>query len=472
MQVYNTLTRKLEFFQPLEKGHVRMYCCGPTVYNYAHIGNLRAFTFYDIVKRTFEHKGYKLNFVMNLTDVDDKTIRDSQAAHVPLKEFTEKYTKCFFEDIETLNIQKAGLYTKATEYIPQMVDLVKRLMNIGLAYKGADGSIYYKISRFPEYGKLSHMDITQLKVGASGRMNADEYSKEQAADFALWKAWGPEDGDVFWETELGKGRPGWHLECSVMAMKNLGETIDVHCGGIDLMFPHHENEIAQSEGATGKQFSKYWLHNGHIMVDGQKMSKSSGNFYVLSDILKKGYKPEAIRYLFVAAHYREQVNLTFHGLDSAQSSVNRIFEFMRNLELVKNEFNNPDVKQLIEEAKNRFDMSLENDFNTPQALSAMFDLIKAINILMGENNLGVDNARDVRKAMYDFDEVLGLLKFMEQKQQKQLSLSKEEIESLIEQRNQARKEKDFAKSDEIRNNLKEKGILLDDTKDGTIWKIA
>ncbi len=472
MQVYNTLTRKLEFFQPLEKGHVRMYCCGPTVYNYVHVGNLRAFTFYDIVKRTFQHNGFKVTFIMNITNVDDKTIRDSQNVKMPLKEFTEKYTKLFFEDIDALNIERATAYPKATDFIPEMVNLIKRLQNVGLAYKGTDGSTYYKVSAFPGYGKLSHIDINQLKAGASGRVNLDEYSKEQASDFALWKAWSPEDGDVFWETELGKGRPGWHIECSVMSMKYLGETFDVHCGGIDLIFPHHENEIAQSEGATGKNYVNYWMHNAHVLVNGQKMSKSFGNFWTLKDVLGKGVKPEAVRYLFISAHYREQLNLTEQSFEAAQNSVNRIFEFMRNLELVKNEYNNPDVKQVIENAKHKFDLSLENDFNTPQAISAVFEFIKSINIMMGENSLGVDNAREVKKTMYYFDEVLGLLKFMEQKQQKTLSISKEEIESLIAERNQARKEKNFTKSDEIRNKLKEKGILLDDTKDGTIWKVA
>jgi len=472
MQVYNTLTRKLEFFQPIEKGHVRMYCCGPTVYNYAHVGNLRAFTFYDLVKRTLQHKGYKLTFIMNITDVDDKTIRDSQKAKMPLKEFTEKYTKIFFNDIETLNIQKADKYPKATDFIPEMVSLTKRLMNVGLAYKGADGSTYYKVSAFPGYGKLSHIDITQLKAGASGRVNLDEYSKEQASDFALWKAWSQEDGDVFWETELGKGRPGWHIECSVMAMKYLGDTFDIHCGGIDLMFPHHENVIFNAAGTTEKQYVKYWMHNAHILVNGQKMSKSSGNFWTLKDVLDKGVRPEAVRYLFISAHYREQLNITMQSFESAQNSVNRIFEFMRNLELVKNEYNNPDVKQTIDDAKHKFDMALENDLNTPQALSAVFDFIKSINILIGENSLGVDNAREVKKTMHYFDEVFGLLKYMEQKKQKELPVPKEEIEALIEERNQARKSKNFARSDEIRNKLKEKGILLDDTKEGTVWKLA
>ncbi len=428
-------------------------------------------TFYDIVRRTLIHKGYKLTFVMNLTDVDDKTIKGSQQEKISLKEFTDRYTQIFFKDLEILNIKKADIHPKATEHIREMVNLIKRLMNLGIAYKGADGSIYYKVSEFKEYGKLSHMDISQLKAGASGRVNADEYAKDQVFDFALWKAWTPEDGDVYWDTEIGRGRPGWHIECSAMSMKYLGESFDIHCGGVDLVFPHHENEIAQAEGATGKPFVKYWLHNAHILVNGQKMSKSLGNFWTLKDVLDKGVKPEAVRYLFISSHYREQLNLSMEALEAAQKSVNRIFEFIRNLDLVKNEHNNPDVKQIIEDAKNKFDMALENDFNTPQAIAVVFDFIKEINILMNENSLGVDNAREVKKAMFYFDEVLGVLDYMKKKEER-LPILKEEIERLIAERNEARKRKDFAKADEIRNKLKEKGILLDDTKDGTIWKLA
>ena len=468
MLLYNTLTRKAELFEPLEKGKVKMYCCGPTVYNYAHIGNLRAFTFYDIALRTLKHKGYAVTFVMNITDVDDKTIRDSKNAGVSLKEHTEKYTNLFFEDIAKLNIIKADIVCKATEYIPEMVDLTKRLMTNEMAYKGADGSIYYKVSAFPEYGKLSHFDIKQLKVGASGRVNADDYTKEQASDFALWKAWDPNDGDVFWETELGKGRPGWHTECSAMAMKHLGETFDIHCGGIDLMFPHHENEIAQSEGVTGKKFVRYWLHNGHVVVDGVKMSKSLGNSYILNDLIQKGCKPEAIRYLFLSAHYREQINLTFKSLESAQQSVNRIFDFVRSLNEVKSELNNPDVEQIVVNATDAFELALDNDLNTPQALSALFELIKETNRLIAADDFGKENSKKVRMTIDKFDEVLGLLSYME----KPLPIPKEGIEKLIAERAAAKAVKDFAKGDAIRKQLKDKGIILEDAKEGTTWKIA
>jgi len=471
MKIYNTLTRQLELFKPLEDNHVRMYCCGPTVYNYAHIGNFRAFTFYDILRRTLQHKGYKVTFVMNLTDVDDKTIKGSQAEGIPLKEFTERYTKIFFEDLETLNIKKADIHPKATEHINEMVSLIKRLINLGHAYKGGDGSIYYNVSSFKEYGKLSHMDLNQLKAGASGRVRVDEYTKDQVQDFALWKAWTPEDGDVYWDTELGRGRPGWHIECSAMSLKYLGESFDIHAGGVDLIFPHHENEIAQSEGATGKPFVKYWMHNAHILVNGQKMSKSLGNFFTLRDLLNKGFKPEAIRYLLISSHYREQLNLTFQGLEAAQNSVDRIFEFMKKLESIKSEFNNPEVKEIIESAKEKFDLALDNDLNTPQALAVIFEFIKEVYKLISENRIGVDNAREVKKAMYYFDEVIGILDYMKKKEAK-IQITKEEIERLIKEREEARKRKDFKKADEIRAILKEKGIILEDTKEGTTWKIA
>lgn len=468
MLLYNTLTRKSELFEPLEKGKVKMYCCGPTVYNYVHIGNLRAFTFYDVLSRTLKHKGYDVTFVMNLTDVDDKTIKGSKKEGVSLKEFTEKYTQLFLGDLAVLNITKADITPKATEHIQEMIDLTKRLIANEMAYKGADDSIYYKVSAFPDYGKLSHFNIKQLKAGASGRVSADEYTKEQVSDFALWKAWTPDDGDVFWETELGKGRPGWHTECSAMSMKYLGETFDIHCGGIDLMFPHHENEIAQSEGATGKQFVRYWLHNAHILVDGLKMSKSLGNFYTLNDLIQKGYKPEAIRYLFISSHYREQVNLTFKALDAAQQSVNRIFDFVRSLNEVKSELNNPDVKLLVDGSTEAFELALDNDLSTPIALAVLFEMIKEVNKLIAANDFGKENAKDVRMAVEKFDEVLGLLHYIE----KPLPMPKEDIESLIKERNAARAAKDFKRSDEIRSQLKTKGIILDDTKEGTSWKVS
>jgi cysteinyl-tRNA synthetase len=309
---FNTLTRQKESFTPIEEGKAKIYTCGPTVYDFAHIGNFRAFLFDDLLKRWLEYRGFEVVHVMNITDVDDKTIKGSRKRNVPLREYTDYYMKAFFEDIDTLKIERANYYPRATEHIPEMVALIKRLMERGYAYKGEDGSIYYAISKFKEYGKLSRIKVDDLKAGA--RVKVDEYGKEEAQDFALWKAWTQEDGEVFWDTEIGKGRPGWHIECSAMSMKYLGETFDIHCGGVDNMFPHHENEIAQSEAATGKKFVNYWLHNEHLLVEGKRMGKRFGNYYTLRDLLKMGYDPKAIRYLLILTHYRQQFNFTFEGL--------------------------------------------------------------------------------------------------------------------------------------------------------------
>ncbi|RMF88331.1 MAG: cysteine--tRNA ligase, partial [Nitrospinota bacterium] len=316
LKFYNSLTRRKEEFHPIEPGRVRMYTCGPTVYDYAHIGNFRAYIFEDILRRYLKYKGYQVTQVMNITDVDDKTIRESRRRGMSLKEFTSFYVQAFFEDLETLNIERAEYYPAATEHIDQMVALIKRLIENGHTYE-VDGSIYFRISTFPAYGRLAGLDAVQLQGGASGRVDADEYGKEDVRDFVLWKAWREEDGDVFWETELGKGRPGWHIECSAMSMHYLGEHFDIHTGGIDNLFPHHENEIAQSEAATKKPFVNYWLHCQHLLVNNAKMSKSLGNFYTLRDLLERGYKPKAIRYALLSTHYRQQHNFTFEGLAAA-----------------------------------------------------------------------------------------------------------------------------------------------------------
>jgi len=325
VHVYNTLTRQKEEFKPLKGKQVGFYSCGPTVYNVIHIGNLKSFLAEDVLKRYLTYKGFKVKHVRNITDVDDKTIRDSQKEGVSLKEFTDRYTKAFFEDLETVRILPADVYPKATEHIKQMVALVKKLLDKGIAYKGEDGSIYYDITKFPEYGKLAHIDFKTLKTGA--RVKQDEYEKGQAQDFALWKAWDKEDGKVFWETEIGKGRPGWHIECSAMSMAYLGDSFDIHGGGEDLIFPHHENEIAQSEGATGKKFAKYWVHNAFLQVNGEKMSKSLGNFYTLRDL--KGYNPIAVRYLMISGNYRR--TLIFRN-----SRLTLIFEKCRQVRIFKN----------------------------------------------------------------------------------------------------------------------------------------
>lgn len=462
-KIFNTMTRKKEVFKPLKKGEVTMYICGPTVYDYPHIGNYRAYVFGDLLARYLKYIGYKIKFIQNLTDVDDKTIKNSQKEGVSLKDYTEKYIKAFFEDLKTLNILPADVYPKATEHIPEMIAMVKTLLDKGLAYKSKDGCIYYSISKFKDYGKLAHLDPEQLKEGASGRVLSDEYDKESARDFALWKAWTPEDGDVFWETELGKGRPGWHIECSAMSMKYLGETFDIHGGGVDLIFPHHQNEIAQAEGATGKLFVKYWVHNEWLLVEGKKMSKSLGNFYTLRDILDKGYHSMAIRYLLMSTHYRQQLNFTFKGLEAAKSSLQRIWDFMQKLDEVHGKGDAELVDKSINKAKKDFDTAMNDDLEISKALAAVFEFIKEINIAM--DNLNKDDAAKIKDFMVDLDEVLGFIVVKKEK-------ISEDIQKLVDEREAARKAKDFKKADEIRDKLKDMGIVLEDTPQGVRWKKA
>ncbi len=453
LKLFNTLTRKKEVFKPIKKGQVGFYSCGPTVYDYAHIGNLRAFMCTDILKRYLEYKGYKVKHIMNLTDVDDKTINGSREQKISLKQYTEKYTKAFFEDLEKLNIEKAQIFPKATEHIKQMVSLIKKLIKKKYAYKGDDNCYYYDISKFKNYGKLAKLDLKGLKAGA--RICQDAYEKEQANDFALWKAWDKADGDVFWETEIGKGRPGWHIECSAMSMEYLGSTFDIHTGGVDLIFPHHTNEIAQSEAATGKQFVKYWIHNEHILVDGKKMSKSLGNFYTLRDLLKKGYEPRAIRFLLLSAQYKQKLNFSFKGLESAKNTLQRLDDFILNLKNTKGNKDNKKVDKSIKKVKDEFEKAMDDDLEISNALAAIFNFIKQINKL----NISKKDAKKIEKTMFELDKVLGVIKTKEEKIPK-------EIMDLIKEREKARKEKDYKRADKIREKIKEKGYLVEDTKEG------
>jgi cysteinyl-tRNA synthetase len=461
---FNTLTRKKEKFVPLEEGKVRIYTCGPTVYDYAHIGNFRTFVFQDLLRRWLEYRGFKVIQVMNITDVDDKTIRGARKRNIPLREYTDYYMKAFFEDIEALNLEKAEYYPRATEHIPEMVELIKRLMEKGYAYRGEDGSIYYDISKFKDYGKLSKLKIEELKPGA--RVKVDEYGKEEARDFALWKAWDEEDGDVFWETEIGKGRPGWHIECSTMAMKYLGETIDIHSGGVDLIFPHHENEIAQSEAATGKPFARYWLHSEHLLVEGRRMAKRYGNFYTLRDLIKRGYDPKAIRYLLMSTHYRQQLNFTFEGLEAAKGAVDRLTTFVRRLLETDGAGCGEEIKRLMAEVQKRFESAMDDDLNISVALAALFDFVRDVNKLMDENRLSRKEAEEVYDLMMKFDKVLGVIG--EVKAEEKLP---PEAEELIRRREEARKAKDWATADRIREQLRAMGIILEDTPQGVKWRI-
>jgi len=460
LQFFNTLTRKKEEFYTIHPGEVRMYTCGPTVYDFAHIGNFRAYVFGDLLNRYLKYKGYKVTYVMNITDVDDKTIAGSQKEKIPLRDYTQRYKDAFFEDMKSLNIEPADIYPEATLHINDMVELVKILLQKGYAYQN-EGSTYFKIANFPSYGKLSHMDLEGLKAGA--RVSADEYEKEQVADFALWKGWDEKDGDVFWETEVGKGRPGWHIECSVMSMKYLGKHFDIHTGGVDLIFPHHENEIAQSETATEEKFVNFWLHNEFLMVEGKKMAKSLGNYYTLRDLLNQEYNPTAIRYLLLATHYRQQLNFTFDGLEASKNALQRLYDFVDNLKMVKEEKNSPEVDEIISRTKQRFEDALDDDLNVSEALGVVFNLVKDINILVDEKNISKADAEKVLNLMNGFDSVLGILK------REELVLD-EEISKLIERRSKAREDKDFKLSDQIRKDLETKGVILEDTPQGTKWK--
>jgi cysteinyl-tRNA synthetase len=465
LRLFNTLSRKLETFKPLHESQVGLYSCGPTAYDYPHLGNYRAYIFVDLLKRYLAYKGFKVKHIMNITDVDDKTIRNSQKEGISLKQFTEKYEKAFFEDLKSLNILPANDYPRATANIAEMVKLTNCLLKDGLAYKGTDGSIYYAISKFKDYGKLAHIKVSKLKTGASGRVQADEYSKETVQDFALWKAWTKEDGPVFWETELGKGRPGWHIECSAMSMKELGKSFDIHCGGIDLIFPHHQNEIAQSEGCTKQPFVKYWLHNEWLLVNGQKMSKSLGNFFTLRDVLAKGFQPIAVRYSLLATHYRQQLNFTFDGIGAGKAAVDRLNELIRKLQSVDGK-KSVLLKGEIESARKAFESAMDDDLNISSALAAVFDLVKNINSHIDNETIDKKTAADVISFLKEIDSVLCVMSF-----EKEEKLPKE-LMDLIDQREQFRKEKKWADSDRIRSILKEKGILIDDTPDGMRWKRA
>jgi len=461
LKLYNTLTRKKEIFKPIKDKIVKLYTCGPTVWDFAHIGNFRAYVCSDILKRYLKHKGFKIKHVMNTTDVDDKTIKGANKEGISLKGYTRRYEKAFFEDIKILNIDKADIFPRATEHIKEMIAIIKKLLNNKTAYKSEDGSIYYDISKFEDYGKLSHSKITELKEGA--RVKQDSYEKEEAKDFALWKSYDKEDGNVFWKTELGKGRPGWHIECSAMSMKYLGNHFDIHAGGVDLIFPHHENEIAQSEASSKKKFVNYWFHNEHLLVDGHKMSKSLGNFYTLRDLLKKGYSPRAIRYLLLSANYRVQLNFTEEAVKAAENSVQRLKDFMIKLKEIKNEINNKKIDKIIQKTKVHFQEAMDDDLNISIALSNIFTFITKINTLVMENKIGKNNAKKIIKFMMEFDKVLGILEEKEEK------LSPE-LKRLIDEREKTRKEKNFIKADKIREELKKKGIILEDTQEGVRWK--
>lgn len=471
----NTLSGKKERFEPQRAGEVRMYTCGPTVYDYAHVGNYRTFVFQDILRRFLRSRGFTMRHVMNLTDVDDRIIENAAAQGVSIHEYTEKYSKAFLQDIAALSVETPEHVVKATDHIEDMVALTERLGEKSFTYQ-SDGSIYYRIAKFPQYGKLSKIDFSGIRAGASERIESDRYEKEDARDFALWKA--PKPGEHSWQTRIGPGRPGWHIECSAMAMKYLGETLDIHTGGVDLTFPHHENEIAQSEAATGKPFARFWLHAEHLIIEGEKMSKSLGNVFTLRDLLGKGYKPSTLRFLLASVPYRRQFNFTMDGLQQAASSVERLRNFAARLKTEKFPAGQHDaIAERVRQAEADFDAGMEDDLNTAQAFAAVFDLVRDVNTAADRAAFAQDDAPAVLAFLEKFDRIFAVLDDNDSAKLAALGLSPpsggssdEEVEKLIADRQAARKRRDFAASDRIRQELAGRGIILEDTKDGVRWK--
>jgi cysteinyl-tRNA synthetase len=490
---YNTLAGRVEEFQPIEDKKVRIYTCGLTVYGYAHIGNYRTFVFQDILRRFLEYQGYEVVQVMNLTDVDDKTIRNAKAAGLSLRDYTNQYIDAFEVDRQLLNLERPEIVVRATDHIDDMVKLIQALEEKGYAYK-SEGSYYFRVEKFSDYGKLSRIDLSGIRSGA--RVDADEYDKANVRDFVLWKA--AKEGEPFWDTPLGPGRPGWHIECSVMSMKYLGETFDIHSGGVDLVFPHHENEIAQSEAATGKPFVKFWLHGEHLVVNGEKMSKSLGNVYTLRDLIARGYRPTAIRYLLASVPYRSLLNFTFDGLHQARQSVERLRNF--HYRLTKEDFpagKSAELDEAAAHARGKFEEALADNLNTAEALAAIFELVREGNTAMDQGKFLDGNRAAFLDTLARWDRIFAVLEDNDQARLRQFGLMKseaalpseeaaeaggesektlvetlgdEEIEKLLSERESARRQGNFARADQIRDELQNGGVLVEDTKAGTRWK--
>jgi cysteinyl-tRNA synthetase len=457
-RIFNTMSREKEELVPLDGNCVRMYTCGPTVYNYAHIGNFRAYMFEDLLRRYIRFCGFDVIQVQNLTDVDDKTIRASIEQGMPLKEYTKKYIDAFFEDLAKLNIEPAEHYPAATDYVPEMIELIEKLFEKGYAYQSEDGSVYYSIDKFEEYGKLAHLDREGMQAGA--RVAQDEYDKDNAADFALWKAYVPEDGDVAWDSPWGRGRPGWHIECSAMSMKLLGDSFDIHTGGVDNIFPHHEDEIAQSEAASGKLYSKYWMHCGYLVVDGKKMSKSLGNFYTLREILDMGYTGREVRFELLSSHYRQSLNFAFKSLDANRSALKRLDEFYVTIsEAAGGQSGAGALPEWAQDTRKRFADAMDDDMNISGAMAAIFDMVHAGNKAMQEKPLTSAEGAAVSTLWKELDAVLGILIPAEE-------TVSDEVVQLLDARTKARAEKDWDASDRIRDALAELGWTVKDTPEG------
>src|SRR5215207_1945876 len=459
----NTLTGRIEEFRPMKEGEVGFYYCGPTVWNYGHIGNFRSTVAADILRRYLKFKGFKVNHVMNITDVEDRIIAQSQEDGVSIDEYTAKYIDALWEDFDALGCERPDIVPRATRHIPEMVTLIEKLLASDHAYR-SDDSIYYRIASFPEYGKLSKINFAGNIAGASDRIDTDKYEKEDARDFALWKE-PASDTEPAWDTSIGRGRPGWHIECSAMSMKYLGETFDIHAGGIDLVFPHHENEVAQSEGATAKQFARYWLHAEHLKVEGESMSKTLGNYYTFRDLREKGFNPTAIRYLLLSVPYRKQLNFTFEGLQGAEKTVESLRTFRARLREARTEAgSNPELKAAAARALEEFEAGMDGDLNTSVALAAVHGLRREVNTALDSCVLREDDRRDILALVERFNSVLNVFP------EDEPALLDEDIQRLIDERQEARHRRDFSRADEIRDQLAARGITLEDTRDGVRWK--
>ena len=459
----NTLTGRIEEFRPMNEGEARFYYCGPTVWNYGHIGNFRSNVAADVLRRYLKFKGFKVTHVMNITDVDDRIIAESQKAGLSIDDYTAKYIDAFWQDSDALGCERPEVVPRATRHIPEMTTIIDKLMSSGHAYK-SDDSIYYRIASFPDYGKLSKINFAGNIAGASERIDTDKYEKEDARDFALWKEPSSET-EPAWDTPIGRGRPGWHIECSAMSMKYLGETFDIHAGGIDLVFPHHENEIAQSEGATGKQFVRYWIHFEHLKVDGETMSKSKGNYYTFRDVTEKGFSPAAVRYFLLSVPYNKQLNFTFDALAGAERTVASLRDFRARLSEAKTEpGKNEKLSETAARALREFEEAMDDDLNTSIALAVVHNLSREVNTALARKQVREDDQRELLAAIDRLDTVLNI--FGEQ----QREMLDSEIQSLIDERQEARHRRDFARADEIRDDLANRGIILEDTKDGVRWK--
>ncbi len=488
LRLFNTLTGQLDALEPADGKALRMYACGPTVYDYGHIGNFRTFLHIDVLRRFLRLSGTAVRHVMNITDVDDKIIRNAGAAGVAIGDYTKQYVDAFFEDLEALRVERPETIARATEHIPEMVALIEKLAAAGAAYMTDDGSWYFRLAAFPAYGKLSKKDLSGMEDGA--RVDVDEYEKDSARDFTLWKA--PKPGETSWETAIGPGRPGWHIECSAMAMNFLGESFDLHCGGEDLMFPHHENEIAQSETATHKQFARHWMHVRFLLVDGRKMSKSEGNFYTLRDLLLKGHKASAIRLALISVPYRHPLNFTFDSLTDATKAIDRLRTFRERLTAAKiADGENPAMQEAAKNARAGFFEGLADDLNTADALAAIFELVRAANTAMDSQQLFAADRESILAVLKDFDAVFDVLEDGDGEATRRAiewakasgrmddvapelvaaqSLTDEAIDALVAERTAAKKARNFARADAIRAELAEKGVILEDSKDGVRWK--